>query len=141
MKKFFMTFAIVAVFALTGCGKSEKTLTCTQSEDDTKATVNLTFKKDKMTKVDMVVDIDISGEDYSEEDLAYLNEMFGIACIAYTGDGVDCNTNVTAKAATMKVVIDVEKASSSTLKELELEETYTYQKAKDELTADGYTCK
>ena len=65
-------FGILAVSLLfiTGCGNSERTLTCSMSEEDDglsmEQTVDLTFNDDKVTNVKMSIDTKVTDSTYQE---------------------------------------------------------------------------
>jgi Uncharacterized protein conserved in bacteria len=140
MKKLFVVFMVVAMVAVTGCGNS-KTLTCKMEEDGTVETNKLTFKKDKLTKLTTISETDISKEGLKESDLEEARGYYALVCGFFTGDGLECKSDVTTKKATITMTVDLEKAKAETLESLEIGDYETMEKAKKAFTDEGYTCK
>lgn len=142
MKKIIVALMLLAMITVTGCGKSN-TLTCTKEEDGTVGKAVLTYKKDKLTKISLTTNTDISGESYSDDDLKTMEGMYGLMCSAFSGEGMTCDTKVTKEKASLSISLNLEKASADTLKDLEMDglDSYSKETAKKELTEDGYTCK
>jgi hypothetical protein len=81
-------------------------------------------------------------EDLTKEEIAEAEQdVQETLCEIYSGDGMTCKVNVTAKKANITIIIDFNKASEEMLTELEFDGDRTYATAKKDLEEDGYTCK
>ena len=140
----------VSVLLITGCGNSEKTLTCTNSEEDSglKMTqeVTMTFKDDKVSYVKMSVDNEAT-DDAIIENWDMFVSMLETEFEETSKDGVKLTTNNNANKHIYNVSleIDLEKASEDALKEYGLssitEENASYDETKKSAEDDGFTCK
>lgn len=142
MKKIFIALLVFAMVGVTGCGNT-KTLTCTMEEDGTVGKTVLTYKKDKLTKASVVADTDLSGKDISDDDVTTYKTIYDYMCSAMNTDGVSCKADVTKKKASLNITLDIEKVSSDTLDEMDMDgiDGFTMKEAKEQLVKEGYTCK
>ena len=144
-------FAILAgsLLLMTGCG-GEKTLTCTNSEENSgmkmDQEVTMTFKDDKVTYVKMSIATDATDDtiiDNWDMFVSMLDSQFEET----EKDGVSLKTNNNKDKHTYNVSleIDLTKASDDALAEYGLDdiadEKATYEDTKKEAEADGFTCK
>ena len=144
-------FGILAVSILfvTGCG-GEKTLTCTNSEEDSgikmKQEITMTFKDDKVSYVKMSIDNEATDDtiiDNWDMFVSMLDSQFEET----DKDGVRLKTNNNADKHIYNVSleINVEKASDDALSEYGLDgiadANATYEDTKKDAEADGFTCK
>ena len=144
-------FGILAVSLLfiTGC-EGEKTLTCTNSEEDSgikmKQEITMTFKDDKVSYVKMSIDNEATDDtiiDNWDMFVSMLDSQFEET----DKDGVKLSTNndSTNHIYNVSLEIDLEKASEDALKEYNLDgitdANATYEDTKKEAEDSGYTCK
>ena len=126
MKKY-LTVVFVAVFALvlTGCGKGN-TLKCTLEEDGVKSVTTITFKGDKVSKVEA------TGEYKTKEEAEEAYSWMQLA-IAFAGEDSGMKASLDGK----KITVSMSGAA------LESEEEYKGSKAeiKKALEKEGYSCK
>ena len=144
-------FAILAVSVLfmTGCG-GEKTLTCTNSEEDSGIKMNqevtMTFKDDKVTYVKMSIDNEAT-DDTIIDNWDMFASMLDSQFEETDKDGVKLSTdnNADKHIYNVSLEIDVEKASDDALSEYGLDgiadANATYEDTKKDAEADGFTCK
>ena len=143
-----LTIVVVGLLCLTGCG--EKTLTCTNTEEDNGVKMvqeaQMTFKDDQVTKVRMSIEATATDDDIKEYWGSFISAMEsqyeevdeeGVK-LTLTNDEKNYKFNMT-------VEVDVTKASEDALVEYDLEEladtTATLEEVKKEAEADGFTCK
>lgn len=144
-------FAILAgsLLLMTGCG-GEKTLTCTNSEENSgmkmDQEVTMTFKDDKVTYVKMSIDNEATDDtiiDNWDMFVSMLDSQFEET----EKDGVSLKTNNNKDKHTYNVSleIDLTKASDDALAEYGLDgiadEKATYEDTKKDAEASGFTCK
>lgn len=143
-----LTIVVVGLLCLTGCG--EKTLTCTNTEEDNGVKMvqeaQMTFKDDQVTKVRMSIEATATDNDIKEYWGSFISAMEsqyeevdeeGVK-LTLTNDEKNYKFNMT-------VEVDVTKASEDALVEYDLEQladtTATLEEVKKEAEADGFTCK
>lgn len=139
----------VSILFITGCG-GEKTLTCTNSEEDSgikmKQEITMTFKDDKVSYVKMSIDNEATDDtiiDNWDMFVSMLDSQFEET----DKDGVRLKTNNNADKHIYNVSleINVEKASDDALSEYGLDgiadANATYEDTKKDAEADGFTCK
>lgn len=139
----------VSILFITGCG-GEKTLTCTNSEEDSgikmKQEITMTFKDDKVSYVKMSIDNEATDDtiiDNWDMFVSMLDSQFEET----DKDGVKLKTNNNADKHIYNVSleINVEKASDDALSEYGLDgiadANATYEDTKKDAEADGFTCK
>ena len=143
-----LTIVVVGLLCLTGCG--EKTLICTNAEEDSGVKMvqeaQMTFKDDQVTKVRMSIEATATDDDIKEYWGSFISAMEsqyeevdeeGVK-LTLTNDEKNYKFNMT-------VEVDVTKASEDALVEYDLEEladtTATLEEVKKEAEADGFTCK
>ena len=140
----------VSVLLITGCGNSEKTLTCTSSEEDSglkmSQEVTMTFKDDKISNVKMSIDNEAT-DDTIIDNWDMFVSMLETQFEKTDEDGVKLSTdNDTANHIyNVSLEVDLEKASDDSLSKYDLDgiadENATYEDTKKELEDSGYTCK
>lgn len=139
----------VSVLFITGCG-GEKTLTCTNSEEDSGIKMNqevtMTFKDDKITYVKMSIDNEAT-DDTIIDNWDMFASMLDSQFEETDKDGVKLSTdnNADKHIYNVSLEIDVEKASDDALSEYGLDgiadANATYEDTKKDAEADGFTCK
>ena len=144
-------FGILAVSMLfiTGCG-GEKTLTCTNSEEDSGIKMNqevtMTFKDDKVSYVKMSIDNEAT-DDTIIDNWDMFASMLDSQFEETDKDGVSLktNNNKDKHIYNVSLEINVEKASDDALSEYGLDgiadANATYEDTKKDAEADGFTCK
>lgn len=139
----------VSILFITGCG-GEKTLTCTNSEEDSgikmKQEITMTFKDDKVSYVKMSIDNEATDDtiiDNWDMFVSMLDSQFEET----DKDGVRLKTNNNADKHIYNVSLEInlEKASGDALSEYGLDgiadANATYEDTKKDAEADGFTCK
>ncbi len=139
----------VSILFITGCG-GEKTLTCTNSEEDSGIKMNqevtMTFKDDKVTYVKMSIDNEAT-DDTIIDNWDMFASMLDSQFEETDKDGVKLSTdnNADKHIYNVSLEIDVEKASDDALSEYGLDgiadANATYEDTKKDAEADGFTCK
>ena len=139
----------VSILFITGCG-GEKTLTCTNSEEDSGIKMNqevtMTFKDDKVTYVKMSIDNEAT-DDTIIDNWDMFASMLDSQFEETDKDGVSLktNNNKDKHIYNVSLEIDVEKASDDALSEYGLDgiadANATYEDTKKDAEADGFTCK
>lgn len=140
----------VSLLLITGCGNSEKTLTCTNTEEDSglkmSQEVTMTFKDDKVTYVKMSIDneaVDDTIIDNWDMFVSMLEGQFD----EKSEDGVSLkiNNNTDKHIFNVSLEIDLEKATDDALSTYGLDgitdENASYEDTKKDAEADGFTCK
>ncbi len=140
---------VVSLFFLTGCS-SEKTLTCTNSEESSGITSNqkitVTFVDDEVTYVKMSIDNEATDDtiiDNWDTFVSILESAFEDA----EEDGIVLTTENDTDNYTFSISleIDLEKASEDALSEYSLDDiassSATYDEVKEAAEEEGYTCK
>ncbi len=140
----------VSVLFITGCGNSEKTLTCTMSEEDDglsmEQTVDLSFSDDKVTNVKMSIDTKITDSTYQENWDMFVS-MMESQYEESSANGIKVTTENDSDNYTYTITVDanLEEASEDDLSNYGLdaftEEGITYEETKQEAEDAGYTCK
>ena len=140
----------VSVLFITGCGNSEKTLTCTMSEEDDglsmEQTVDLGFSDDKVTNVKMSIDTKITDSTYQENWDMFVS-MMESQYEESSANGIKVTTENDSDNYTYTITVDanLEEASEDDLSNYGLdaftEEGITYEETKQEAEDAGYTCK
>ena len=139
----------VSILFITGCG-GEKTLTCTNSEEDSGIKMNqevtMTFKDDKVTYVKMSIDNEAT-DDTIIDNWDMFASMLDSQFEETDKDGVSLktNNNKDKHIYNVSLEINVEKASDDALSEYGLDgiadANATYEDTKKDAEADGFTCK
>ena len=140
----------VSVLFITGCGNSERTLTCTNSEEDSglkmSQEVTMTFKDDKINYVKLSIDNEAT-DDTIIDNWDVFASMMGSQFEESNEDGVNLSTNNDADNHIFNVSleIDLEKANEDALSEYGLDDitdgNASYEDIKENAEADGFTCK
>ena len=140
----------VSVLFITGCGNSEKTLTCTMSEEDDglsmEQTVDLSFSDDKVTNIKMSIDTKVTDSTYQDN-----WDMFASIMESQyeetNANGIKVTKENDRDNYTYTITVDanLEEASKDNLSDYGLdaftEEGITYEETKQEAEDAGYTCK
>lgn len=139
----------VSILFITGCG-GEKTLTCTNSEEDSGIKMNqevtMTFKDDKVSYVKMSIDNEAT-DDTIIDNWDMFASMLDSQFEETDKDGVSLktNNNKDKHIYNVSLEINVEKASDDALSEYGLDgiadANATYEDTKKDAEADGFTCK
>ena len=139
----------VSILFITGCG-GEKTLTCTNSEEDSgikmDQEITMTFKDDKVSYVKMSIDNEAT-DDTIIDNWDMFASMLDSQFEETDKDGVSLktNNNKDKHIYNVSLEINVEKASDDALSEYGLDgiadANATYEDTKKEAEADGFTCK
>ena len=140
----------VSVLFITGCGNSERTLTCTNSEEDSglkmSQEVTMTFKDDKINYVKLSIDSEATGDTIIDNWDVFAS-MMGSQFEESNEDGVNLSTNNDADNHIFNVSleIDLEKANEDALSEYGLDDitdgNASYEDIKENAEADGFICK
>ena len=140
---------VVSILFITGCG-GEKTLTCTNSEEDSGIKMNqeitMTFKDDKVTYVKMSIDNEAT-DDTIIDNWDMFASMLDSQFEETDKDGVSLktNNNKDKHIYNVSLEIDLTKASDDALSEYGLDgiadANATYEDTKKDAEADGFTCK
>lgn len=145
-------FAILAgsLLFITGCGNSEKTLTCTNSEEDSGIKMNqevtMTFKDDKVTYVKMSIDNEATDATIIDNWDMFVSMLEG-QFEESNEEGISLKTNNDKNNHIFNVSLEVDltKASDNALEEYDLDgitdENATYEDTKKEAEDSGFTCK
>ena len=147
--KLFGILALSVLF-ITGCGNSERTLTCTNSEEDSglkmSQEVTMTFKDDKITYVKMSIDSEATDDNIIDNWDAFAS-MMESQFENSNEDGVNLSTDndTNNHIFNVSLEIDLEKASDDALEEYGLDGitdgSTSYEETKEDAEADGFTCK
>ena len=140
---------VVSMLFITGCG-GEKTLTCTNSEEDSGIKMNqevtMTFKDDKVSYVKMSIDNEAT-DDTIIDNWDMFASMLDSQFEETDKDGVSLktNNNKDKHIYNVSLEIDLTKASDDALSEYGLDgiadANATYEDTKKDAEADGFTCK
>ncbi len=139
LKKFSFVACLVAIFALTGCGKGNQVV-CTMSQDASgmsmKQTVKLDIKSDKVeaASVDMDVTLDDAYKSYKSMLISSVKSEF-----ASLESEFNTKINVKETSNGFKVSFKLTKAALES--EFGSEATGTKAEAIKSFEAAGYTCK
>lgn len=143
-----LTIVVVGLLCLTGCG--EKTLTCTNTEEDNGVKMvqeaQMTFKDDQVTKVRMSIEATATDDDIKEYWGSFISAMESqYEEVDEEGVKLTLTNDEKNYKFIMTVEVDVTKASEDALVEYDLEQladtTATLGEVKKEAEADGFTCK
>lgn len=152
MKKLkYLVIMLFAIIFVTGCGSNEKTLTCTNTEEESglkmKQTIVMNFKDDKINNVKMTVDNEAT------DDLIKENwDMFASALDQqFNTDeetkGVKLTTSNDKDTYNYSVSIEVDlnEANEESLALYDMEDIAdsdeSYEDVKKSAEEDGFTCK
>ena len=140
----------VAVLFLTGCGNNEKTLTCTNTEEQSgismEQEVTMTFKEDKISYVKMSVNSKATSS-LIESNWDMFASMMDEQFEERNEDGIKVTTNNDTDNHAYKVELEVDltKTNEDALSEYGLDgitdERSTYEQTKKDAEEDGFTCK
>ncbi len=144
MKKYLaVCFAVVMVGFATGCGSDTKTLKCTMEQNvtmmDMTQTINVTFKKDTVTKMELVQDVKVadSYSSYMEEIEKSLTDEMN----SYKEQGLDVTTKTNGNNIKVTLVADLTKMSDEEKESLDLLDAKgSRSDAKKAFEDAGYKC-
>lgn len=144
MKKYLVVgLAVVMMGFLTGCGSNTKTLKCTMDQNvammDMKQTINVTFKKDTVTKMEVIQDVKVSDSysSYMEEIEKSLKEEMD----SYKEKGLKVETKTNGNNIKVTMVADLTKMSDEEKEGLDLVDAKgKMSDAKKAFEDQGYKC-
>ena len=136
-------------FLLSGCGNGQ-VLSCSMTQEQSgatmKQTVDITFKKEKVSNVKMAIDTKVT-DDVSDSDWNSLVDMLDEQYPAADKNGFKLTRNNDEKKRSYKITIDVDvnKVKEDDLAEYDLEglagASGTYKEIKKQMEKSGLTCK
>ncbi len=136
-------------FLLSGCGNGQ-VLSCSMTQEQSgatmKQTVDITFKKEKVSNVKMAIDTKVT-DDVSDSDWNSLVDMLDEQYPAADKNGFKLTRNNDEKKRSYKITIDVDvnKVKEDDLAEYDLEGLAgaqgTYDDIKEQMENSGLTCK
>lgn len=135
-----LLFVVALTVILTGCGSKKSTkLVCTQSVNGVDVEFNIFFEGNKINKMDFNYAMDLST--YTDEQVEILSNQDFCSIVKssmkeYEDAFTNCNQNITDQALKINSVLDVDKVAKSELDKME-----SPSNAKEDLEAQGYTCK
>ena len=146
MKNFMKVCTLALVLVLvSGCGSKSNVLTCTMKEEESgmkmTSTAKMTFDKDKATKINLVmsVDLDDSMKNYVKLMATSLESQFSEL---KDKKGVTLKTNTKDSNVTVTIDADLTKMDKAAKDALDLDGTDGNMKdAKKALEKAGYKCK
>lgn len=145
MKKWILSSVVLLLVGmLTGCQKTEK-LNCTKTETSSenlalKESLNLTFKGNEVTKMEIYSEIEISGSyiNYIEDLATSLKQQYKDL---EGKKGIDFTTNQIDNILSVTITADLKKMDKDAKAELSIGSVkQSLEDAKAELEAEGYTC-
>ena len=145
MKKgFYIGAFVMSACILTGCGS--KVLECSRNNDYSEEmkmnqTIKTTFKKDKITKLSMDMDVKLNETfiEYRDELKASIEEEFSNL---KDTKGIEYATKDTEDGFKFNLDADINKLDDNAKDQLDLVNTeQSYEDAKAEFESEGYTCK
>lgn len=105
-----LVVALVAIFCVTACGKSEKyDFTCTGKVDGYDMTVNGVVKNGKVTKIIAEEKYEASSAEEAKQGVALINGMGSLA----QESGMTMTAKASGKTITMNITVDVAKAAAA----------------------------
>ena len=141
--------AIVCAFAITGCGNSNKTLSCTKDFSSSMPigitmvqNSDITFENNKIDTMNMIMSFEVS-DTYASNFNTIVDAMKSTYEDQYGKyEGVTVKTNQTSDSTFETVIsIDYKNTSNSTRAALGMEGSEDYKVNKTQLEEQGYTCK
>ncbi len=144
MKKYLAVgLAVVMMGFATGCG-STKTLKCTMDQNvammDMKQTVNITFKKDTVTKMEVIQDVKVD-DSYSSY-MSEIEKSLEQEMDEYKEKGINVTTKTNGNNIKVSMVADLTKMSDEDKESLDLVDAKgKMSDAKKALEEQGYKCK
>lgn len=146
MKKYLgICFAVVLVSFATGCGSKTKTLKCTMEQNlsvyEMQQNVNVSFKKDNITKMEIIQTVKVD-ETYS----SYMSELEKTLATVFDSykdtKGFDISTKTDGNTIKTTLVADFSKMDDDAKDSLDIVDTKAkYEDAKKAFEAQGYSCK
>ncbi len=144
MKKYLAVgLAVVMMGFATGCG-STKTLKCTMDQNvammDMKQTINITFKKDTVTKMEVIQDVKVD-DSYSSY-MSEIEKSLEQEMDEYKEKGLNVTTKTNGNNIKVSMVADLTKMSDEDKESLDLVDAKgKMSDAKKALEEQGYKCK
>lgn len=150
MKKVLWSVAfLVLVFAITGCGASSRTLSCSKDYSSTLPSgikmvqdADIVFNGNKVTEINMVMKFEVSDLYASQMDtlVSSMQSSYEEQYAKY--DGITVNTKKTSDSEFETLVsINYPKLSNSARVTLGFAGSEDYNVNKKQFEAQGYTCK
>ena len=143
MKRKYFILMILSILLISGCNK-KKTLTCTKTEKETGMNLTTTtitnFVNDKISslKLDINAKLDSSYVKYKDTIKQSLEKQYSI----YKDEkGITYHTNIKDDTITFSLIVDNKAISKDTRKNLNISNSENYEKSKESLENEGYTCK
>ncbi len=147
--KLFSVLAVSILF-LTGCGNSNKTLTCTNSEESSgikmDQEVTMTFDNDKVNYVKMTINSKATSsaiENNWDMFASMMEEQFQDK--KETGVSLSTSNDSSKHEFKVELEVDLTKAKASDLEEYGLDSitdaNATYEETKKDAEDSGFTCK
>lgn len=129
---------LVAVVLLTGCGKKESKLTCTQTASGVDIEFNIGFKGNVIDTMDFNYDMDLSN--YSDTQINAIRKQDFCTTVknymsTFKEAFTDCNQDIVDKHLKVNSALDVNKITKSYLDKLS-----TPKATQKELETQGYKC-
>lgn len=136
--------AIVLIGLSTGC-KKEKVLDCSISENESgiemKQNIKANFKGNEVTNVIVTLDADL-GEKYSSYKNLFVSTIKSTFKNYEDLKGVDIKTTDKDNVVTMTLTADITKMDDESKEALDIVDTTgDFEKTKESLEDEGYTCK
>lgn len=139
-KMAFLLSVMLLTLILTGCGSKKSTkLVCTQSVNGVDVEFNVLFNGNKISKLDFNYNMDLSAYTDEQIDAVASQDFCSIvksSMSEYKDAFTDCKQNIADKTLKINSDLDIDKIAKS-----ELDKMTTPSAAKEELEAQGYTCK
>ena len=145
MKKYLFVIGLSCLLVLTGCGKKEKRLVCSQKVSSSGVEVNVDmiadFKEDNLDYLGLKYTMDLSAFNDDQIDAVAKQDMCANvkASMAASGLGeafTNCKQGVNNKILEITADFDLDKMVGD-----DLSKKTTVEEATKELEKQGYTCK
>ncbi len=143
-KSLFLVVSVVMIGLLTGCGK-EKVLECdlkeTQNGMQMSQNLKATFKGNEVKDITMKMDV-VLEEKYKSYSDMFVSSIDSQFTKYKNKKGLTYKTEKSDDGVVVNIYADLDKMSKEDKEELDLVDTTgSYDKTKEELEKEGYTCK
>ena len=143
-KSLFLVVPVVMIGLLTGCGK-EKVLECdlkeTQNGMQMSRNLKATFKGNEVKDITMKMDV-VLEEKYKSYSDMFVSSIDSQFTKYKNKKGLTYKTEKSDDGVVVNIYADLDKMSKEDKEELDLVDTTgSYDKTKEELEKEGYTCK
>lgn len=143
-KSLFLVVPVVMIGLLTGCGK-EKVLECdlkeTQNGMQMSQNLKATFKGNEVKDITMKMDV-VLEEKYKSYSDMFVSSIDSQFTKYKNKKGLTYKTEKSDDGVVVNIYADLDKMSKEDKEELDLVDTTgSYDKTKEELEKEGYTCK